>query len=119
MEFSQLNNKTYTYQEFINDEWLKFQEIFSPRKDISVRNKYSKNNKPIVDLIISFDIETSRVEINDRFHSFMYIWQMQFTSTKMNYSCTIYGRYWNQFVDIIDKLKLLNPKSRIICAPTP
>ena len=114
MEFSQLNNKTYTYQEFINDEWLKFQEIFSPRKDISVRNKYSKNNKPIVDLIISFDIETSRIEINNRFHSFMYIWQMQFTSTKMNYSCTIYGRYWNQFVDIIDKLKLLNPNRRYV-----
>lgn len=63
-----------------------------------------------LEVIASWDIETSKTEYKDGTHAFMYIWQLHIWGMPV-----IYGRTWEDFITVIDELNLVIPeKKRLI-----
>ena len=73
--------------------------------------KQEKSRKPsnkannYVNILSAFDIETTRLDLpipkgeKQNSHAFMYIWQFQ-----LGMDLTIIGRYWEEFLELIDAL---------------
>lgn len=57
-----------------------------------------KNAKRYIDCVTAFDIETTT--LTDIEQSFMYIWQFN-----INNEVTIIGRYWNEWLDLLEAIK--------------
>lgn len=63
-----------------------------------------------LEVIASWDIETSKIEYKDETHAFMYIWQMHIWGMPV-----IYGRTWEEFINVIDEINRIIPeKKRLI-----
>ena len=76
----------------------------------------SKNKIKYLNIPAAFDIETSRVQVDDNLsHSFMYIWQF---GIGCDNDCLItYGRTWEQFFDLLNTISSeleLNTKKRLV-----
>lgn len=87
--------------------------IITPREfdyDIITRSKTIEGgNKPYVDLVCAFDIETSKLPFCD--DSVMYMWQMQIGET----TPTIIGRTWGEFSYLIRNIiKHLGDRTLVI-----
>lgn len=69
-----------------------------------------KKAKKIANVIISFDIETTRIDIPEEnkinHQSIMYLWQLCLLYKGDTY--TIYGRTWKTFFYVYDKIQSLN-----------
>lgn len=84
--------------------------------DVSILDKYKtlrkenrkKNSKDYRNVICAFDIETSR--LTDIEQSFMYIWQFQ-----IGKDLTIVGRYWEEFLEFIGKIRDHLDKDEWLC----
>ena len=65
----------------------------------------TKKKRDYKHLICTFDIETSRVEVGDDTHAFMYIWQVcMLDPDTMNFICVI-GRLWEEWKYFLNTLK--------------
>lgn len=77
---------------------------------ISHSNILEKKDKKIADIIISFDIETTRVDIPEitrtNHQSVMYLWQFAVLYEDNTY--TIYGRTWKSFFYLYNRLQALD-----------
>ena len=60
-------------------------------------NQGTTSRKKYKNLVCAFDIETTKVD-NDQ--SIMYVWQFQ-----VDDYCTVFGRYWSEFLTFCKKLK--------------
>lgn len=70
----------------------------------------TKSVNKYLELIASWDIETSKIEYKDGTHAFMYIWQLHIWGMPV-----IYGRTWEDFITMIDELNRIIPeKKRLI-----
>lgn len=66
------------------------------------RGRKSKSRKrKYIDVPCAFDIETSRIgcDADGNPNTIMYIWQLQ-----LGLDCTIIGRYWHEFLTVIDNI---------------
>lgn len=68
-------------------------------------NRSGKPKNNYLDLVTAFDIETSTIWIPEKqdYYSFMYVWQWDFEGV------TIIGRYWEQFLNLIEFLNKTIP----------
>ena len=70
----------------------------------------TKSVSKYLEVIASWDIETSKTEYKDETHAFMYIWQLHIWGMPV-----IYGRTWDDFITVIDELNRIIPeKKRLI-----
>ena len=70
-----------------------------------------KDKKKYYDVVTAFDIETTRLK--DIEQSFMYIWQFQI----LDY--TVYGRYWNEFIEFFALCGHFQPSPQFHSATSP
>lgn len=72
-----------------------------------------KMRKGILDICMSFDIETTSIDAEPKPYATMYIWQMGVNDN------VIIGRHWGEFINILDLIKeIIQPSKnqRIFCA---
>ena len=87
----------------ISDE--KLREIIAPSSDI-ICVKKGKCPKKYLKLYCGFDIETTNIP--ETKHAYMYIWQFSFNDN------VLFGRTWNEFIYLIDKIKKYNNLSKSV-----
>lgn len=94
------NCTNFPYQDFIND--------------IKSRKKYKlrKQEYKIIDLVNSFDIESTSMILNDEKIGFMYLWGFSFDNEYI-----ITGRRWEEFLYFTRKLSALLERNnyKIVC----
>ena len=76
--------------------------------DIILQSKIiTKKDKKVSDIIISFDIETTRIDIPEEnrinHQSIMYLWQLGVLYKGNTY--TMYGRTWKSFFYFYEKIQ--------------
>ncbi len=70
----------------------------------------TKSVNKYLEVIASWDIETSKIEYKDETHAFMYIWQLHIWGIPV-----IYGRTWEEFINVIYEINRIIPeKKRLI-----
>lgn len=67
----------------------------------------TKSVNKYLEVIASWDIETSKTEYKDGTHAFMYIWQLHIWGMPV-----IYGRTWEDFITVIDELNRIIPEKK-------
>lgn len=70
----------------------------------------TRSGNKYLEVIATWDIETSKIEYKDETHAFMYIWQLHIWGCPV-----IYGRTWEDFINVINDLNAIIPdKKRMI-----
>lgn len=63
------------------------------------KGQKSRGKRKYMDIITAFDIETTRIDIDEEHESIMYIWQWQ-----IGEYFTVIGRTWEEFTDFYEKM---------------
>lgn len=86
------------HEEVFDFRTFPFKEVFASAPVLSKKGK-NRDNIKYLDLVATFDIETTTIEDNDPPYSFMYQWQFCIESV------VFMGRTWKEFQELISIIK--------------
>lgn len=108
--FRNLNSEFNTvigYQEYVK---LHYRDIINK---LIMNEPYKKGKKYIAPVLVSFDIETSKIYVSGKPNAFMYIWMCGITNPENGQTLTIIGRKWSEFENLIKDFKT-TAKNRMV-----